>query len=129
MATAQSQWVAVIGVVVGSWWAMVASARAGNTFTRTFGAADFGGAHQGIAVGPSGDCYASGQRANRILVFSSTGAFVEDFGWGVSDGQLRPETRAAVACARPALAERGQVSSRCRPAGAPQRSWAWFSWR
>jgi hypothetical protein len=47
---------------------------------------------KGIAVDQSGDVYVADLSNQRIDEFSSTGAFIRTWGWGVSDGQAHLET-------------------------------------
>src|SRR4051794_27375051 len=41
---------------------------------------------QGVAVGSSGNVYVADWSNNRVQVFSSSGAFLRTWGWGVDDG-------------------------------------------
>ena len=47
---------------------------------------------EGIAADPSGDVYVADQANNRIDEFSSVGAFIKAYGWGVSNGASAFET-------------------------------------
>jgi Divergent InlB B-repeat domain/NHL repeat len=46
----------------------------------------------GVATDSSGDVYVADQANNRIDEFSTAGAFIEAYGWGVSDGASQFET-------------------------------------
>src|SRR5579884_3717683 len=45
-----------------------------------------------VAIDPSGDVYVADAVNYRIDEFSSAGAFIKAYGWGVSDGQSKFET-------------------------------------
>ncbi len=46
----------------------------------------------GVATDSSGDVYVADSGNERIDEFSSTGSFIEAFGWGVANGMSQPET-------------------------------------
>ena len=76
--------------------AFPATAAADVSFVRTIGSAGLGarqiGGPYGLAVDGAGNVYVADGAGNRIDVFSSSGSFVEAFGWGVADGQPTFET-------------------------------------
>jgi YD repeat-containing protein len=67
---------------------------------------------EGIAYDESsGDLYVSDTNNNRIEIFSTAGAFLKAFGWGVSNGKAVPETCTSACQAGIAGAGKGQLSA------------------
>jgi hypothetical protein len=64
----------------------------------------------GVATDSSGDVYVADQADNRIDEFSAAGAFIEAYGWGVSDGASQFETCTSTCQAGIAGAGAGQLN-------------------
>ncbi|MCW3033330.1 MAG: putative large secreted protein [Solirubrobacterales bacterium] len=86
-----------------------------GTPIRTFGigeSSEAGGlkAPEGITIGAGGNLFVADTGNNRIDVFTATGAFKAAFGWGVADGQSRPESCTTVCQAGIAGSAAGQFN-------------------
>lgn len=105
--------VLAVGLAFGG---VSAFAERGHVFEKTFGSAGPGDAQlsepQGVAVNEAtGDVYVADRGNHRVEQFTSSGAFVAVWGWGVSDGASEFEVCTSGCQAGLAGSGEGQLSS------------------